>query len=81
MDSWMSASAVCACGSIGSSPVVLADPLLLRQILSREPEPIRSSRPDVPVELEAIILRLLAKNPQDRFATPMDLWTELQFRS
>lgn len=54
---------------------------LLRQILSREPEPIRSSRPDVPVELEAIILRLLAKNPQDRFATPMDLWTELQFRS
>ena len=28
-----------------------------------------------------IILRLLAKSPQDRFATPLDLWSELQFQS
>ena len=54
---------------------------LLRQITSCEPEPIRASRPDVPAELEAIILRLLAKRPQDRFATPLDLWSHLQFRS
>ena len=54
---------------------------VLRQIVSREPESIRTSRPDVPAELEAIILRLLAKRPQDRFATPMDLWSELNFRS
>ncbi|MCX7420225.1 MAG: protein kinase [Planctomycetia bacterium] len=54
---------------------------VLRQIQSREPEPIRASRPDVPAELEAIILRLLAKQPHDRFATPMDLWSELQFKS
>lgn len=54
---------------------------VLRQIASHEPEPIHVSRPDVPTELEAIILRLLAKRPQDRYATPMDLWTELQFRS
>lgn len=54
---------------------------LLRQIASCDPKRIRESRPDVPDELEAIILRLLAKLPQDRFATPMDLWAHLQFRS
>lgn len=54
---------------------------VLRQIQSRQPEPIRTSRPDVPAELEAIILRLLAKSPQDRFATPMELWSQLHFKS
>lgn len=53
----------------------------MRQIPAIQPKTIRTSRPDVPAELEAIILRLLAMNPQDRFATPMDLSAQLQFRS
>lgn len=54
---------------------------LLRQITSCEPKSIRALRPEVPADFEAIILRLLAKQPQDRFATPMDLWSQLQFKS
>ncbi len=42
---------------------------ILSQHLNESVVPPSQSRPDVPPALEAIILRLLAKNPQDRFAS------------
>jgi response regulator RpfG family c-di-GMP phosphodiesterase len=38
--------------------------------LSQEPPSVRARRPEVPAELDAIILRLMARQPQDRYATP-----------
>jgi serine/threonine protein kinase len=42
---------------------------LLRRLTDSEPRPIREINPDVPQFLEAIICRLHAKNPADRFDT------------
>jgi serine/threonine protein kinase len=52
----------------------------LTQVMTRPPEPLRELRPDVPVGLEAICLRCLAKRPQDRYpsaarlAEALDEW-------
>jgi serine/threonine protein kinase len=34
------------------------------------PEPIRNSRPEVPAELAAIVTKMMAKKPDDRFQSP-----------
>src|SRR5260370_9546240 len=47
----------------------LMQKLLLHQ--EAAPTPLRELRPDVPEELEAIVDRLLAKNPSDRFQIPL----------
>ncbi len=41
---------------------------VMRQHLDRAPEPPRRYRPDAPKALEEVILRLLEKDPHDRFA-------------
>jgi PAS domain S-box-containing protein len=41
---------------------------LMDRILSREPDPPRQIEPDIPMELEEIILKCLKKDPQERFA-------------
>lgn len=42
-----------------------------REAHLREPPPdIRQRRPDVPAELAKVVARLLAKRPEDRYATP-----------
>jgi serine/threonine protein kinase len=38
-----------------------------------EPEPIERLRPDVPAGVAAVLRRLMAKKPEDRFPTPADL--------
>jgi len=44
-------------------------PTLSAKILLEEPEPLRAARPDVPLELERVVLRALRKDPADRFPT------------
>ena len=41
---------------------------LMDLILTREPDPPRQIEPDIPVELERIILKCLKKDPKERFA-------------
>jgi serine/threonine protein kinase len=44
-----------------------------------QPAPLVASlRPDVPADVAAIVARLLAKKPQDRFQTPVELASVLQ---
>jgi hypothetical protein len=46
---------------------------ILAQHLEEAVAPPSQSRPDVPPALEAIVLRLLAKNPADRFASAQEV--------
>src|SRR5579871_5033049 len=46
------------------------------KLLSKEkrpPKPIRDKRPEVPEELVAIVNKLMAKNPDDRYQTPKEV--------
>ena len=45
---------------------------LIFKILSGSPEPIRAVRADVPRELDAAVLRALARDPKDRFGSAGD---------
>jgi serine/threonine-protein kinase len=45
-----------------------SDAELMQEHLSLEPQPPSSLRPDLPPEIDAVILRCLRKNPADRFA-------------
>lgn len=40
---------------------------------TRRPKPVRDQRPDVPEELVAVLEKMMAKAPADRFQTPADL--------
>jgi serine/threonine protein kinase len=50
---------------------------LLRQITVDEPAPLRGARKAIPEELETIILKALAKEPGDRYATAQDFADDL----
>jgi eukaryotic-like serine/threonine-protein kinase len=45
---------------------------------SRTPESLRALRPDLPPELIAIVERMMAKTPQDRYLTPLEVVQALQ---
>ena len=45
---------------------------------SATPAPLRQARPDVPAQLEAIVARMLAKTPAERFVTPESLAKALE---
>jgi serine/threonine protein kinase/tetratricopeptide (TPR) repeat protein len=51
---------------------------LLYSILNAEPTPIRDLRPEVPLALEKICLRAMAKDPVDRYQTAADLLRDLE---
>ncbi len=40
---------------------------------TRAPQPIRELRPEVPDELAAVLMKMLAKNPADRYQTPAEV--------
>lgn len=46
--------------------------------LMEQPEPLEQVRPDVPPALAAIVRRLMAKHPADRYQTPAELVHELE---
>jgi serine/threonine protein kinase len=51
---------------------------LLHQILNQEPRPPRSLEKAVPVDLETIILKAVAKNPGERYGSAKDLADDLR---
>jgi serine/threonine protein kinase len=55
-------------------------PTALQKLLAhqdRTPPRVTARRPDVPAELEAILERMLAKDPARRYSTPLDVAREL----
>ena len=57
----------------GESPVEIA-----MKHLSDPPRPPSVERPDIPPDLDMIVLRALAKNPDDRFQTAEEMDAELE---
>jgi serine/threonine protein kinase/Flp pilus assembly protein TadD len=51
---------------------------LLRQITFDEPKPLRRINKAVPVELETIVLKAIAKSPAERYATAEDLADDMR---
>jgi tetratricopeptide (TPR) repeat protein len=51
---------------------------LLRQIAFEEPRPLRRLNKSIPAELETIVLKAMAKNPAERYATAQELADDLQ---
>ena len=51
---------------------------LMARHVKATPEPIRSIRPDVPEIIENIVMKLLAKHPNDRYQTAFGLHADLQ---
>jgi serine/threonine protein kinase len=51
--------------------------LLIQKIVTEDPAPIRQHRPELDEMLEAIVARALAKKPSDRYASALDLATDL----
>jgi WD40 repeat protein len=49
---------------------------LIKHML-KEPEPLTALRPDVPAEVAALVQKLMAKKPEDRYQTPGELATAL----
>jgi serine/threonine protein kinase/WD40 repeat protein len=51
---------------------------VLRHVLFEEPRTPRRVNPAVPVELETIVLKAMAKSPEERYATAQELADDLQ---
>lgn len=51
---------------------------LMNQIAFSEPRPLRAVRRSIPVELETVILKAIAKNPIERYPTAQEFADDLQ---
>jgi serine/threonine-protein kinase len=47
------------------------------QHVQKEPEPLEHLRPDLPADLGAVVRKLMAKNPDDRYQSAKDVMREL----
>jgi serine/threonine protein kinase len=54
----------------------IAEKMLWHQL--RNPPSLRTWREDVPAELEAVLLRMMAKEPEERFASPAEVLDALE---
>ena len=54
------------------------EPALLYSIMNQDPEPVTALRSDVPIELERVAMRSLAKNPDKRYESADDVLTQLK---
>ncbi len=54
---------------------------VMRAHVDEQPAPARSRRAEIPVEVEAVIMRALAKAPADRFASATEMANALQAAS
>ena len=57
-------------------PGGIADEKLLKHQLE-EPKPVEQLRPDVPPGVAAVVRKMMAKKPEDRFQTPAEVATAL----
>jgi len=51
---------------------------LLRQIAAGEPQPPRRLKPSIPVELETIVLKTMAREPERRYQTAQEMADDLR---
>jgi WD40 repeat protein len=49
----------------------------MRRHQTAEPDPLEAMRPDVPAALLAVLRRMMAKRPEDRYSTPAEVATAL----
>jgi serine/threonine-protein kinase len=54
------------------------DLAVLKAVLGNEVKPIRSLRPDLPAEVEAVVLKAMAPEPDDRYATALALAQDIE---
>jgi len=58
----------------GTRPFVAPTPVgIMYQICHKEPVPLREHDPDLPQDLEKVVLRALARDPDDRYQTASEL--------
>jgi hypothetical protein len=50
---------------------------LLRQVVQSDPEPLREARPEIPEELDTIVMRALRKDPEQRYRNGAEFATDL----
>ncbi|MBI4942108.1 MAG: EAL domain-containing protein [Actinobacteria bacterium] len=63
---------------VGKLPFDVGDPLgWVRAHVAREPAPVADARGDVPERLCAVLTRLLAKHPEDRYQTAAEVLADL----
>jgi predicted ATPase/GAF domain-containing protein/HPt (histidine-containing phosphotransfer) domain-containing protein len=63
----------------GKRPFESEDALeLIHAHIARKPAPLRQHRPELPATLEELVLRLLAKSPEDRYQTAAGLLADLE---
>ena len=51
---------------------------LMYLIVNQEPEPLRTTRPGLPLELERVVEKMLAKGPEDRYQSAAELVADLK---